>query len=847
MFLGNRIGVPDRTALGGGGGQTLTDFALDGTNPDVLFSPRASLYHDGEAAEFADLATFSRSGTATYYDSEGILQTAADGVARTDAHRYVEGQWVRGGLLLETEARTNLCTSSSDFDGPQFSDQNNLAEFLQEGDGPRGTGTMFRMQKETESALGLWIDFNPGPVSTSTWHTVSCYARKGSLTWFMFWTVGFTSPANGEVYFDLENGVVGTEDGPLIGDIEQVGPDLYRVSMSFLTDSSDTTGSIRFGGCNGDGDRDAPSGPGHVFIDHLQFEQGSKPSSPIFTDGSTATRSAESVVMPAAAAGHSSTAMTYRFTGALTYEDVGSNNAARFFYRAAETINDGEIVVNVDTSGGRVGEYRVVHRAAGSDVASFRSEQITPGVNKEVDVIGRWTNTDVSVVSNGTVFGTDAAPSAAPAVADRDLAIGDIYMGYVETLAIWNGPYFSNDQLEGGSTPPAMPEAMINWYAPGSSATATQFDAVGTHDVRFVGPVLAPNGLVYCPPWHGDAAVARFDPAANTVNNTNYGLDFLESDAFEDMQAGQYLAGCYASDGKIYYAPWGEDEFLVINPVANTAIKTDFGQSIGAYDSDLFGIGITGGNAHSYGLVEGPNQKLYSIPYSLNRSPVIIDLDTQTASLASYANIKTGTAFQLFELWNGGALAPNGKIYCSPYERADEVLVIDTSDDTATLETFGLTLTGSYQFGQPCLGPDGKIYMPPYNRDEGLIIDPDNETAVLEDWGLDLSEGYGYYSATVGPDGKIYCPPSFATTGWLVIDPIANTASFEDLGTSNGINFVMPLPDGRMLAMQGSDTSTGFGGSSSPSARYWIIDVSGAAGPAVSGFADDLFTIWHPR
>jgi hypothetical protein len=385
---------------------------------------------------------------------------------------------------------------------------------------------------------------------------------------------------------------------------------------------------------------------------------------------------------------------------------------------------------------------------------------------------------------------------------------------------------------------PPMPEVMAEWYSPASTASGAAFVPTGTFSDAG-GPffLATPDGRLFTPPWRGRSSCLVIDTEANTATSTDYGLDFLESAAFSGMQGGQYSAGCLASDGKLYFSPWGEDEFLVIDPATNTAIKTDFGQPLGAYDPAII-PGITGINAHSYGLVEGPNQKLYSVPYSLNRPPVIIDLATQTATVASYANIKTGGVFALFELWNGGALAPNGKIYCSPYERADEVLVIDTADDTATLETFGLDLTGGYQFGAPCLGPDGKIYMPPYNRNAGLIIDPATNTAVLEDWGLDLSETYKYYSATVGPDGKIYCPPSFATAGWLVIDPIAGTASFEDLSAGQKGNWALVKTDGSLIHPTSSDGST---------VSYTVVSVSGAAGPAIEGFGDDAFTIWHPR
>lgn len=60
------------------------------------------------AAEFV-----SRASTATYFDSNGVLQTAAVNEPR-ESHVYVDGEWVSTGLLVEP-SRTNLLAWSEDF------------------------------------------------------------------------------------------------------------------------------------------------------------------------------------------------------------------------------------------------------------------------------------------------------------------------------------------------------------------------------------------------------------------------------------------------------------------------------------------------------------------------------------------------------------------------------------------------------------------------------------------------------------------------------------------------------------------------------------------------------------
>lgn len=69
---------------------------------------------NGLDSTFDAAATFSRSGTATYFDNTGTLQTAADGVARGNAYYYNSG-WVKGGLRFESQAATQLLHGTDSF------------------------------------------------------------------------------------------------------------------------------------------------------------------------------------------------------------------------------------------------------------------------------------------------------------------------------------------------------------------------------------------------------------------------------------------------------------------------------------------------------------------------------------------------------------------------------------------------------------------------------------------------------------------------------------------------------------------------------------------------------------
>jgi hypothetical protein len=61
---------------------------------------------------FTDLITFSRAGTATYFNSSGVLTTANTNEARYD---YNPSTLVARGLLIE-ESKTNYISYSQNFE-----------------------------------------------------------------------------------------------------------------------------------------------------------------------------------------------------------------------------------------------------------------------------------------------------------------------------------------------------------------------------------------------------------------------------------------------------------------------------------------------------------------------------------------------------------------------------------------------------------------------------------------------------------------------------------------------------------------------------------------------------------
>lgn len=146
--------------------------------------------------------------------------------------------------------------------------------------------------------------------------------------------------------------------------------------------------------------------------------------------------------------------------------------------------------------------------------------------------------------------------------------------------------------------------------------------------------------------------------------------------------------------------------------------------------------------------------------------------------------------------YQGGALAPNGKIYLLPRYASpafeSNIGVIDTQTDTFsnTLVTYQTPIINNGYFGMVSDGK-GKIYCMPRQDSNVGVIDTVTNTFSNTYLSGDANHGttLGYAGGVLAPDGKIYCIPSNASNV-LVIDPdtrtVSNTVIIQD--TSDRVN-----------------------------------------------------------
>ena len=220
--------------------------------------------------------------------------------------------------------------------------------------------------------------------------------------------------------------------------------------------------------------------------------------------------------------------------------------------------------------------------------------------------------------------------------------------------------------------------------------------------------------------------------------------------------------------------------------------------------------GTTGGALVYYiGGVLAPNGKIYCVPYQSTAigiiDPIASTYSTTTFPTGTITGTGAGTA-----AYAGGVLAPNGKIYFIP-NSATVVGVVDPVANTYT--TFG-TAPGSSAYVGGVLAPNGKIYCVSQNATSIGIIDPTANTFSTTTFPTGTITGTGaassaYTGGVLAPNGKIYFIPRNATTVG-VVDPDANT--YTTFGTAPGSGAYaggVLAPNGKIYCVAYQATSIG--------------------------------------
>lgn len=161
----------------------------------------------------------------------------------------------------------------------------------------------------------------------------------------------------------------------------------------------------------------------------------------------------------------------------------------------------------------------------------------------------------------------------------------------------------------------------------------------------------------------------------------------------------------------------------------------------------------------------------------------------QTAEISTIAGVPSGT-----NKYSSGTIAPNGKIYCTPFN-ADHVLVINTNDDTISTITSGIP-NGNGKWHGGCLAPNGKIYCAPYARRDVLEIDPESDT--VTSFGNLPAGNQIYTGIAAAPNGTLYASP-LSASGFLKVNPTNKTiTTFGTTIANDNYYGAVCAPNGRI-------------------------------------------------
>ncbi|MFA5922320.1 MAG: LamG-like jellyroll fold domain-containing protein [Methylococcaceae bacterium] len=180
-------------------------------------------------------ATFTRSSTATYFDSTGVLQTAS---ADSMRFNYNPVALVNNGGLVEG-GRTNVILRSEEFDSASWS-KTRSSVTTNATVAPDGLTTADKLVEDTSTNSHFCSQLKS--VADNTNITVSIYAKAAERNILPLVTSGKDSVFRTS-YFNLQTGSVSSQASGHICSIESVGNGWYRCIITV----NSGTGASNFG------------------------------------------------------------------------------------------------------------------------------------------------------------------------------------------------------------------------------------------------------------------------------------------------------------------------------------------------------------------------------------------------------------------------------------------------------------------------------------------------------------------------------------------------------------------------------------------------------------------------
>jgi len=190
------------------------------------------------------------------------------------------------GLLVEQES-TNVALQSGDISNAAWTNSGTTIA-LNNATGIDGQASLTRFTMSA-GTTAKWF-YNTSAYGSAS-ATASFYAKAGTISWIC---ISSSAPGTDGVYFDLTNGVVGTQKGSSVGKITNVGNGIYRCEAYI---PSRTYMTVSFHSADNQVATWNAAGTETIFVQFPQNEVVAFATSYIPTAGSSVTRAADSASM----------------------------------------------------------------------------------------------------------------------------------------------------------------------------------------------------------------------------------------------------------------------------------------------------------------------------------------------------------------------------------------------------------------------------------------------------------------------------------------------------------------------------------------------------------------------
>jgi hypothetical protein len=332
--------------------------------------------------------------------------------------------------------------------------------------------------------------------------------------------------------------------------------------------------------------------------------------------------------------------------------------------------------------------------------------------------------------------------------------------------------------------PRAQYSGLISSYSNVATPTAGTLTVAGTTIVKFWAHCLHTDGNIYYPPYSNNSGIAIYNTTSNTMSTVSWGLSGLGT-------TGNYNAAVLHPNGKIYCPPLAASNVLIIDPAnATTQLQS-------------YGLTFSGSSQYNAAIL-GPDNKIYCVGTSTGGAPstcLVIDPVANTAIRTSLGNTMPSIGSTQYPYIGAVTSVKNNKLYFGNYNNANW-LVIDTVSQTANTQTWGGTggqALATQQTQGLCNTVNGNIVATPHGSGTPIFqqVDPVANTRSTYT-AAQAGNAYKTVGAVLGPDGFVYAAGYGSTAAVLRFDPVAGTANSSAYGQT-----VNSGPYGGQLAPNG--------------------------------------------